>query len=37
MNELTTIKTKEINTDFEVRSLDEIYAEAQPPKETVLS
>jgi uncharacterized membrane protein YedE/YeeE len=37
MNELTTIRTKEMNTDFEVRSLDEIYAEGEPPKETVLS
>jgi len=37
MNEITTIRTKEINTDFEVRSLDEIHAEEQPRKETVLS
>ncbi len=37
MNDTTTIRTKEINTDFEVRSLDEIYAEEQPKKETVLS
>ena len=37
MNELTTIRTKQINTDFEVRSLDEIYGEAPPSKETVLS
>ena len=37
MNDTTTIRTKEINTDFEVRSLDEIYAEGQPRKETVLS
>ena len=37
MNDTTTLRTKEINTDFEVRSLDEIYTEAQPPKETVLS
>jgi len=37
MNEIITIRTKEINTDFEVRSLDEIYAEEQPGKKTVLS
>jgi uncharacterized membrane protein YedE/YeeE len=37
MNDTTTIRTKEINTDFEVRSLDAIYDEAQLPKETVLS
>ncbi len=37
MNDTTTIRTQEINTDFEVRSLDEIYAEEQPGKETVLS
>jgi len=37
MNDTTTIRTKEINTDFEVRSLDKIYAEEQPGKETVLS
>ncbi len=37
MNDTTTIKTKETNTDFEVRSLDNISAEAEPPKETVLS
>ncbi len=37
MNDTTTIKTKDINTDFEVRSLDEIYAKEQPKKETVLS
>lgn len=37
MNDTTTIRTKEINTDFEVRSLDNIYAEEQPGKETVLS
>lgn len=36
MNNTTTLRTKEINTDFEVRSLDEIYAEKQPGKETVL-
>ena len=37
MNDTTTIRTKEINTDFEVRSLDNISSEEQPPKETVLS
>ncbi len=37
MNDTTTITAKEINTDFEVRSLDEKYAEDQPGKETVLS
>ena len=37
MNDITTITTKEINTDFEVRSLDETHAEEQPGKETVLS
>ncbi len=37
MNDTTIIRTKEINTDFEVRSLDTIYAEEQPRKETVLS
>ncbi len=33
MNEVTTIKNKEINTDFEVRSLDKLYHEEQPNKE----
>jgi uncharacterized membrane protein YedE/YeeE len=33
MSELTTIRKKEINTDFEVRSLDEIYSETPPRKE----
>lgn len=37
MNDTTTIRTKEINTDFEVRSLDTIYAEEQPRKEKGLS
>ena len=37
MNDTTTITTKETNTDFEVRSLDNISAEEQAPKETVLS
>ncbi len=37
MNDTTTITAKEINTDFEVRSLDTIHAEKQPGKETVLS
>ncbi len=37
MNDTTTITTKETNTDFEVRSLDNISAEEQEPKETVLS
>ncbi len=37
MNEPTTIRTKEMNTDFEVRSLDEIYIEEQADKKTVLS
>ena len=37
MNDTTTITTKETNTDFEVRSLDNISAEEQRPKETVLS
>jgi uncharacterized membrane protein YedE/YeeE len=36
MNDITTIRTKEINTDFEVRSLDTIYAEEQPGKENAL-
>ncbi len=33
MNEVTTRKNKEINTDFEVRSLDKLYHEEQPNKE----
>lgn len=33
MNEMTTIRNKEINTDFEVRSLDKIYSAEQPKKE----
>ncbi len=33
MNEVTTIKNKEINTDFEVRSLDNLSAEEQQKKE----
>ena len=37
MNDTMTITTKVINTDFEVRSLDNISAEAQEEKETVLS
>ncbi len=37
MNDTTTIRTKEINTDFEVRSLDAIYDEEQPRKEKALS
>lgn len=37
MNDLTTKRAKEINTDFEVRSLDKIYTEEQPRKETILS
>jgi uncharacterized membrane protein YedE/YeeE len=37
MNDTSTITIKEINTDFEVRSLDNISAEAQSTKETVLS
>ncbi len=37
MNEPTTIRTKEMNTDFEVRSLDEIYIEEQADKKPVLS
>ena len=37
MNDTTTIRTKEINTDFEVGSLDANYAEGQPKKDTVLS
>ena len=32
MNEQTTIRKNEINTDFEVRSLDKIYTEEQPKK-----
>ena len=30
MNEVTTIRNKEINTDFEVRSLDNLFSEDQP-------
>lgn len=37
MNDTTTIRTQEINTDFEVRSLDTMDDEEQPGKETVLS
>ncbi|MEO5984334.1 MAG: DUF6691 family protein [Ferruginibacter sp.] len=37
MYDQTTITTKEVNTDFEARSLDNISDETQPPKETVLS
>jgi uncharacterized membrane protein YedE/YeeE len=37
MNDTTTIKIKEINTDFEVRSLDHLSTEDQPLKETALS
>ena len=33
MNEVTTIRNKEINTDFEVRSLDNLFSEKQPKKE----
>ncbi len=33
MNEVTTIRNKEINTDFEVRSLDNLFSEQQPKKE----
>ncbi len=32
MSELTTIRKKETNTDFEVRSLDKIYSETPPSK-----
>ncbi|WP_394767880.1 DUF6691 family protein [Ferruginibacter sp.] len=37
MNDTTTIKIKEINTDFEVRFLDHLSTEEQPLKETALS
>jgi len=37
MNDQKTIRVKEINTDFEVRSLDTIYAEEQPEKGNALS
>ena len=38
MNDTTTImERKQVNTDFEVRSLDELYADKQSEKETVLS
>ena len=37
MNDSTTIKIKEINTDFEVRFLDHLSTEEQPLKETALS
>ncbi len=34
MNEVITITNNEINTDFEVRSLDSISSQRQQPKET---
>lgn len=37
MNDTTTIKIKEINTDFEVRFLDHLSTEEQPLKEAALS
>ena len=37
MNDTTTTKIKEINTDFEVRFLDHLSTEEQPLKETALS
>ncbi len=37
MSEITTLRIKQINTDFEVRSLDALYAETAPRKETWLS
>lgn len=37
MNDTKTITSRETNTDFEVRSLDNIAAEAQPLKETAIS
>ena len=37
MNEVTTIRNKEINTDFEVRSLDKLFPEEQLKKEQWLS
>ena len=33
MNEVTTIRNKEKNTDFEVRSLDNLFSTEQPKKE----
>ena len=37
MSDITTLRTKETNTDFEVRSLDTIYAEEQKEKEPLWS
>ncbi len=37
MNDTTTIKTKQINTDFEVRSLDATYIEERSENGTALS
>ena len=37
MNHTTTIEHKRINTDFEVRSLDENYTEKQSGKKTAIS
>jgi uncharacterized membrane protein YedE/YeeE len=37
MNNTTTVTSRGKNTDFEVRSLDNISDETQEPKETVLS
>ena len=37
MNDTTAVISKPINTDFEVRSLDDIYHKEQRKKETVIS
>ena len=37
MSEITTIRKKQINTDFEVRSLDTIYSETLPRTESLWS